>query len=136
VPLLSETHLEPHERFFITNYHFYRTDRLSGRKGVAVRKGTLHNHADLPPLTSREAKGVCILIGNSEVLLAAVYKSPGHAWNDADIIELFSFRHRSLLAGDLNAKYPFSNSVVSNPSGAKLLKKSAGSRFITPERNQ
>jgi hypothetical protein len=22
--LLSETHLEPHERYFIPNYHFYR----------------------------------------------------------------------------------------------------------------
>jgi hypothetical protein len=43
------------------------------------------------------------------VLLAAVYKSPGHAWNDADIIKLLSFRHKSLLAGNLNA------------SGAKLL---------------
>jgi hypothetical protein len=46
-------------------------------------------------------------IGNSEVLLAAVYKSPGHAWNDADIIELLSFRHNLLLTGDLNAKHPF-----------------------------
>jgi hypothetical protein len=25
VALLSETHLKPHERFFIPNYHFYRT---------------------------------------------------------------------------------------------------------------
>jgi hypothetical protein len=40
---------------------------------------------------------------------------------DADIIELLSFRHKSLLTGDLNAKYPFWNSIVSNPSGTKLL---------------
>jgi hypothetical protein len=41
VALLSETHLKPHERFFIPNYHFYRTDRFPGRKGgtaVAVKK--------------------------------------------------------------------------------------------------
>jgi hypothetical protein len=31
-----------------------------------------HNHVDLPPLVSIEATGVCILTGNSEVLLAAV----------------------------------------------------------------
>jgi hypothetical protein len=68
-------------------------------------------------LVSIEATGVCIPIGNSEVLLAAVCKSPGHAWNDADITELLNFRHMSLLAQDLNAKYPFLNSVVSNPSG-------------------
>jgi hypothetical protein len=74
VAWLSETHLEPHVRFFIPNYH-YRTGR----------------------------------------------KSPGHAWNDADIIELLSVRQKSLLAGDLNAKHPLWNSVVSNPSGLKLL---------------
>jgi hypothetical protein len=55
------------------------------------------------------------------VLLAAICKSPGHAWNDADIIELLSFRHKSLLAGDLNAKHPFWNNVYSKSSGAKLL---------------
>jgi hypothetical protein len=55
------------------------------------------------------------------VLLAAVYKSPGHAWNDTDITELLSSWHKALLAGDLNAKHPFWNSVVSNPSGMNLL---------------
>jgi hypothetical protein len=42
VALFSETHLKPHERFFLQNYHIYRTDRHSGRKGgtaVEVRKG-------------------------------------------------------------------------------------------------
>ncbi|PNF29728.1 hypothetical protein B7P43_G12159 [Cryptotermes secundus] len=102
VALFSETHLKSHERFFIPNYHFYRIDRHSGRKGgsaVAVRKGISHNHADLPPLVSVEATGVCIPIGNSEVLLAAVYKSPGRAWSDANITELLSFRRKSILAG-------------------------------------
>jgi hypothetical protein len=39
--LLSETHLKPLERFFIPNYHFYRTGRFPGRKGIP------HNHVDL-----------------------------------------------------------------------------------------
>jgi hypothetical protein len=120
VSLLIETHLKPHERFFIPNYHFSRTDRFAGRKGgntVAVRKGIAHNHVDLPPLVSIEAIGVCIPTGKSDVLLAAVYKLPNHAWSDADIIELLSFR----LAGDLNVKHPVWNSVVSNTSCAKLL---------------
>jgi hypothetical protein len=124
VTLLSETHLKPHERCSIPNYHFYRNDRFPGRKGgtaVAVRKGIPHNYVDLPPLVSIEATGVCIPIGNSEFMLAAVYKSPGRAWSDADVIELLSFRHKSVLAGDLNAKHPFWNSAVSNPSGVKLL---------------
>jgi hypothetical protein len=65
------------------------------------------HHVDLRPLVSIEATGICIPIGNGEVLLAAVYKTPGHAWNDTDITELLSFRHKALLAGDLNAKHPF-----------------------------
>jgi hypothetical protein len=55
------------------------------------------------------------------VLLAAVYKSPGTAWSDADITELLSFGRKSILARDLNAKHPLWNSRVSNPSGEKLL---------------
>jgi hypothetical protein len=73
--MFSETHLKPHERFFILNFHLYRTDRYPGRKGgtaVAVRKAIPHNHVNLPPLVSVEATGVCIPTGNSEALLAAV----------------------------------------------------------------
>jgi hypothetical protein len=76
------THLKPHERFFITNYHFYRADRFPVRKSgnaVAVRKGIPHNHIHLPPFVLIEVACVCIPIGNSEVQLAAVYKSSGHA---------------------------------------------------------
>jgi hypothetical protein len=41
VALFSETHMKPHERFVILNFHFYRTDSYPGRKGgtaVAARK--------------------------------------------------------------------------------------------------
>jgi hypothetical protein len=40
VALFSESHLKPHKRFSIANYHFYRIDRTPGRKGgtaVAVK---------------------------------------------------------------------------------------------------
>jgi hypothetical protein len=124
VALFSETHLKPHERFFIANYNFYRIDSYPNRKGGtanAVRKGILHNLVDLPSLVSVEATGVCIPIGNNEVLLAALYKSPGKAWSDPDHTELLSIRRKSILAGDLNAKHPFWNSAVSNPSGEKVL---------------
>jgi hypothetical protein len=123
VALLSETHLKLHDRFFIPNYHFYRTDRFPSKKGgvaVTVRKDIPHSHVDLPPLATVEATGVCIPILNSEILLAAVYKSPGRAWSDADTSELLNFRHKSVLAGVPNAKHPFWNSAVSNPTGEKL----------------
>jgi hypothetical protein len=79
---------------------------------VAVKKGIPHTHVDLPPLVAVEATGVCIPIGNRKVLLAAVYKSQGQAWSNADIAELLSFRRKSILAGDLKAKHPFWNSAV------------------------
>jgi hypothetical protein len=41
---------------------------------------------------------------------------------DAEIVELLSFRRKSILADDLNAKHPFWSSAVSNPSGEKLSK--------------
>jgi hypothetical protein len=75
----------------------------------------------LPPLVKLLATGVCLQIGNREVLLPTIYKSPGHAWNDAVIIELLSFKHKSLLAEDLNVKHLFRNSEISNTSGSKLL---------------
>jgi hypothetical protein len=50
VALLSDTNLKPHDRFFIPNYHFYRTECFSERKGgtaAAVTKRIPHNHAGL-----------------------------------------------------------------------------------------
>jgi hypothetical protein len=88
---------------------------------MQYEKGIPHSHVDLPPLISVEATGVCIPIGNKEILLAAVCKSPEHTWSDADIVELLSLRHKCILVGDLNAKHPSWNSAVSKPSGQKLL---------------
>jgi len=71
-----ETHLKPHESFFIKKYHVYWTDHFPNLKGgtaIVVIKGIAHAHVDLPPLHSVEATGNCIPIGNSEVLLVAVY---------------------------------------------------------------
>jgi hypothetical protein len=45
VARFSETHLKPHMRFYIQNYHIYRNDRLDWNKGgtaVAVKKGIPH----------------------------------------------------------------------------------------------
>jgi hypothetical protein len=77
--LFSETHLKHHMTFYIPNYDFYQTDRADGHKGgtaFAVKKGIPHTCVVLPPLLSVEATGVCIPIGNNEMFLVAVYKSP------------------------------------------------------------
>jgi hypothetical protein len=79
VALLSETHLKPHMRFYIPNYHIYRNDRINENKGgtaVAVKKGIPHPCVDLPPLLPLEATGVSIPIEHTEMLLASVHRSP------------------------------------------------------------
>jgi hypothetical protein len=123
VALLLETHLKPHERVFIQDYHVYRTNSFPNLKGgtaVTVRKGVAHAHVDLPPLVSAEATGICVPIGNSEVLLATVYKPPNKPWCD-DVINLLIFINKSLVAGVLSVKDPAWNSHTSNPSGEKFL---------------
>jgi hypothetical protein len=76
---------------------------------------------DLLPHVSAEATRIYIPIDNSEILLEALYKSPDRAKIDADNIELLSFKHKAILAGNLNAKHPFWNSAISKTSGEKLL---------------
>jgi hypothetical protein len=47
VSLRAEPHLKPHERFFIPNYHFYRTDNFPGRKGIPRNRADLHYMCDM-----------------------------------------------------------------------------------------
>jgi hypothetical protein len=105
-------------------FYCYRADRVPRRRGataVAVRKGDPRNHVDPPPIVLIEDTEVCLPTPISEVLLAATWKSADHSWNGGDIIELLSSEHKSLVAGDPNDKYSFSNSVASKTYGANLL---------------
>jgi hypothetical protein len=88
---------------------------------LQLKTGISHTCADLPPLPSVEATGVCIPIENTEMFLAPVNKSLKRLWSDTDITKLLGFRNKSILAGDLNAKHPVWYSKVSNPTGLKLL---------------
>jgi hypothetical protein len=56
------------------------TDTRAEKAELPLRLGEAFPIArDLPPILSVEATGVCILIGNSEIRLSSVYKSPGRA---------------------------------------------------------
>jgi hypothetical protein len=98
-----------------------REDEHKDGTAVAVKKDMPHTCVDLLPLLLVDAAEVCVPIGNTEMFLASVYKSPRKLWSDTDITELLRFRNKSILAGDLNAEHPILNSKVSNPSGLKLL---------------
>jgi hypothetical protein len=92
VALFSETHLKPHDRFSIPNYHFYRIDHHLDRKGgttIAVKKGM---QTYLPSIHYKQQGSAYLLV--IDILLAAVYKSSGCTWSDADITKFLSFRHK------------------------------------------
>jgi hypothetical protein len=98
--------MKPHMKSYIPDYDICQTGHQDGHKGgtaTAVKKGIPHTRINLPPLRSVEATGVCISIGNTELFLTAVYKSPQRLWSASDISELLGFRNKSILAGDLNA---------------------------------
>jgi hypothetical protein len=75
VSLLSETHLKPHERVFIPNYHFYWNDRFPKKKGIP------HNHVDLYYMfVTSERRSLFIrdkLILSSEKILHRDYECKG-----------------------------------------------------------
>jgi hypothetical protein len=107
--------------FQITTFIELIVNREEKAELPLVRKGIPHKHGDLPLLVSVEATAVCIPIDNREILLAAVYKSSGRTYSDADIDQLLSLGHKCILASDPNAIHPSWKSAVSNPSGEKLL---------------
>jgi hypothetical protein len=97
----------------------YWTHRFLGRKcGSVFAAG--YNHVYLPLFLLVEAVGGLYTNWHSKMFLATLCMSPSSAWIDADITELLTFRHKSLVAEELDAKYPLYNSAASNPSGEKL----------------
>jgi hypothetical protein len=83
----------------------------------------------IPPLLSVEATGVCNPIGNTEIVLAVVHLSPQRLWSDTNITELLGFRNKSIMAGNLKAKYPVWDSKTSNNLDFKLLELFVCSNF-------
>jgi hypothetical protein len=89
--------------FYIPNYGIFRTESEDGHKceiAVAVKKGISHTCVDLALIVSVEATGVCIPIGNTEMFLAAVYKSSQRLWSGIGSTKPLGFRNKSILAGD------------------------------------
>jgi hypothetical protein len=70
--------------------------------GLPLQLGkTSHTYVYLAPVLSVEASGVCMLIENTEILFAVLYKSSQRIWSDTDITEFLRFRSKSILAGDM-----------------------------------
>jgi len=63
---------------------------------------------------------VHIHLGNQELRLVAVYKSPSTSLQTTDLDALLNTTFNTIIAGDLNAKHLSWNSRVNNPTGHKL----------------
>jgi hypothetical protein len=63
---------------------------------------------------------VHIHIGNSEISLISVYKSPGTALDTSDLDALLDVSENVIIAGDLNAKHQSWHSRVNNTAGRLL----------------
>jgi len=57
-----------------------------------------HNCVDLPPVISVETAGVHVPVWKSEILFAAIYKSPCRTGRNANVVELLGFRNKCVLA--------------------------------------
>jgi hypothetical protein len=74
---------------------------------TAVRKGNPHSHADLTPAHLLVILNCLQLFTYLQCITGAIHM-------------LQSFRNKCILADNMNAKHPFWNSAVSNPSGQNL----------------
>jgi hypothetical protein len=111
-------------RFYIPNYDIYRTGLQELEKGgiaVALKGCIPYTYVDLPPLLSIEIIEVFVLIVNTEILLAAVYKYSKRVLSETDITQFLGVTNKSNMAADLNAKHAIWNSQASKPSDMKQL---------------
>jgi hypothetical protein len=76
--LFSETHLKPHMRLYIPNYHIYRNDCQDGQKAELTLQSKRASHIltllALPPLLSVEATGSAYLFDILKCCLHLVIK--------------------------------------------------------------
>ena len=124
--LLNETHLSNGQTFKLPNFHTYctNTSRATGQSPLAgtailVNRRIIHHHVKIPT-SSITNTTIHIRLGNSEMRLVAVYKSPHISLQTSDLDSLLSSSSDTIIAGDLNSKNTSWNSLVTNPSGRTL----------------
>jgi hypothetical protein len=101
-------YFKSHERFFIPNYHFHWTTSQEEKEEILLQlEKHSHNHVAPTPFKKPQGSAYRLVIVKRYLQQSTV--------SHQDI----SFRYKSLLAGDMNTKHPFWNSVVANPSGMK-----------------
>lgn len=123
--LLQETKLNPSTTLKIPNYFTYRQDRppkprspSGGGTAILVHKNIIHNQEDIK--TSLESTTVTIKLGNDQVHITSMYRSPNSPLLTNDLDILTNQNGLFLAAGDLNAKHHSWNCRSTNQAGKIL----------------
>lgn len=134
VILLNETHLPTHRQFKLPNYFSYYTNKTqtgnqppAGGTAILVNRNLIHHSTSVS--TSSITNTIAhIHIGNSDLSLISVYKSPGTALDTSDLDALLGISENVIIAGDLNAKHQSWHSRVNNNAG-RILSQYINSRY-------
>ncbi|KAL5243328.1 hypothetical protein ACI65C_010738 [Semiaphis heraclei] len=123
--LLQETRINHNTPFKLPNYFTYRQDRPpkprtppSGGTAILVRKNIVHSHDPLQ--TAMDSTSITIQLGNDNVRISSLYKSPKMPLQLTDLEAITNQKLKFIAAGDLNAKHPTWNSRTTNTSGNLL----------------
>lgn len=122
IALISETHLKPNNKFTLTNFKIYRTDRTNrpgGGTAIIIDKHIKHVEILLPTLTRVEATAIKLELNGSHTTLISAYNPPGNI-DTRDIDKLLLTSNKVVIAGDLNSKHTRWGCRHTNSSGGIL----------------
>lgn len=127
VALLSETHLTPRHRCFISNYRIYRSDHPSGRAlggtAILIRSSLVHSQIPIEHTNRIQATAISLSFHHSSnITIASVYCPPRFTISPDQFANFFQSLGTNFIAGgDFNAKHRLWGSRLNNPKGRNLL---------------
>jgi len=126
--LMNETHLSTNKEFKLPNFITYTTNKtlVSGRPpayGTAILINRKFSHIQIKIHTNSITNTtIQMRIGQSDIRIISVYKSPSTPLQTKDIENLLDSHQNVIIAGDLNAKHRSWNSLKNNLAGKTLNK--------------
>lgn len=113
IALFSETHLTNTDSFSHVDFHTYRLDRDSNRKGggvaILVRRQISHKLLSCPNTKVIEAISIQLYVRNHVLNIFSVYFPPSRDSTDLlhfkQDLEVFTRGSNFLIGGDLNARH-------------------------------
>lgn len=125
IVLITETHLTPNSKFYITGYRTYRTDHpdntAHGGTAILIKTSLKHNSIHLPSTPDIQSTAITLYTLHHTITFAAVYCPPRYVLTPAMFCDFFSRLGRCFVAGgDYNAKHQSWGSRLCTPRGRNL----------------